>query len=114
MKGVGQPADLIGLVSDIIGLINEHELQNAVLRVREAERIHIRVIAEQSADQIAEINKTLSSIDQSCERLRSVVEGLPAAERIFAKAQIERVIEQHFNTERNELRKRKRALSKHH
>ena len=112
MKGFGPATDLLALGNQLVELIHSHELQAAAERVREAERLHIRANVDARRLQIDEINRALSSAKAVCERLRAAVEGLPPNERPFAKAQIKDVIEQHFTTEMNELRKRKKELSK--
>ena len=112
MKDRGQATDLLTLCNQLVELIHSHKLQAAAERVSEAERLHIRASAEARGLQIAEITRALSSAKAACMRIRAAVESLPPNERLFAKAQIEEVIEQHFTTEMNELRRRKQQLSK--
>ena len=112
MKDFGHVTDLLALGNQLVELIHSHELQAAAERVREAERLHIRANVEARGLQIGEITRALSSAKAVCARLRAAVESLPPHERLFAKAQIEEVIERHFTTEMNELRKRKKELSK--
>ena len=112
MKGVHHVMDLLALGNELIDLIRSRELQAASARVREAEQLHIRASAEARSLQIDEINPVISAINAICKRLRSAVESLPSNEQLFAKAQIEEVIERHFTTEKHELRRRKQELSK--
>jgi hypothetical protein len=112
MKVVGHVTDLLSLGNELIDLINSHELQAAAARVREAERTQIRVSVGVRSLQIAEIIRSLSSAKALCERLRSAVEKLPPAERLFARVQVEEVIDRHFTSEMHELRRRKQELSK--
>jgi len=112
MKGGDHVNDLLALGKEIIGLVTAHELEAAAARVRDAERLHFQISAETRTRQVAEINWVLHAAKNVCERLTSAANGLPPHEKFFAEAQIKQVIERHLTAEMNELRKRKRELSK--
>jgi hypothetical protein len=112
VKRAGHIADLLALGNELVALIQSSELEAAAERVSRAKCLHIRSSTEVRAKEIGEIIRTLTSVKTVCSRLRTAVEALPANEQIFAKTQIEEVIDRHFTSEINELRRRKRELSK--
>lgn len=104
--------DLLALGNELVALIHAHEIDAAAARIAEATRnFHLRDV-ESRGREIQEINKSLHAIETICKRLRFSVGNLPVKEQVFAKLQIEDVIEKIFNPELHALRKRKNELSK--
>jgi len=104
--------DLLSLARELVRLLRERELEQALQRVRAARRDHATRSFEERAGVITQVNLTIHRLRAEREKVRAMVTSLPEKERLFAEGQIEPILDEVFNGEIAELKAVKRRQSK--